>query len=115
METSILNDIKDMLGVVNNDTSFDNELISHINAAISTLTDISIGPKEGYMISDASNAWTELSNSIEIMNAAKQYIFSYVKLIWDPPSNSFVCDKLEKVKDEQFWRLYIKADGVEDK
>lgn len=114
MNDSILTNIKEMLGILDSDTSFDRELISHINAAISTLTDIAIGPADGYVIEDKSNSWNELSNSIDIVTAAKQYIYSYVKLLFDPPANSFVCDALSKNKDELYWRLYIKADGVKD-
>ena len=66
------------------------------------------------MIEDKSNSWDELSNNIDIVTAAKQYIYSYVKLLFDPPANSFVCDALSKNKDELYWRLYMKADGVKD-
>lgn len=110
MNGSILTDIKEMLGILESDTGFDGELISHINAAFSTLTDIAIGPDEGYMIEDKSNAWDEISTNIDVVTACKQYIFSYVRLLFDPPSNSFVCDALNKNKDELYWRLYMKAD-----
>lgn len=112
MNGSILTDIKEMLGILEGDTGFDGELISHINAAFSTLTDIAIGPSEGYMIEDKSNTWDEVSDVKDVVSACKQYIFSYVRLLFDPPSNSFVCDALSKNKDELYWRLYMKVNKV---
>ena len=110
MNESILNSIKAMLGILADDTDFDEELISHINSFISNLTDIKIGPEDGFIIEDATTTWDQFTDDASIMAAARQYLFAATRLVFDPPSNSFVVTSLEKAKDEAYWRLYIKAD-----
>lgn len=110
MEESILESVKKMLGVLIDDTAFDAELISHINAAISELTQIAVGPDEGFLVTGYNEVWSNFVSNVSQMSSAREYIFSKVRLLWDPPSNSFVCDALTKAKDEAYWRLFIMAD-----
>lgn len=111
MNEDILTTIKQMLGILPEDTAFDAELITHINSAISDLTHVAIGPDEGFMLTGYSETWGELSDSIAIINQSKMYIHSKVRLLFDPPTNSFLCDALTKTKDESYWRLYMMADS----
>ena len=110
MEDSILVSIKQMLGIYDEDTAFDGELILHINGALADLTHVGVGPKEGFTILDKSTRWDEFSDNQTINAQAKIYVFCKVRLIFDPPSNSFVVDSITKTKDEAQWRLYMIAD-----
>lgn len=110
MDESILNSLKNMLGILPEDMDFDNELISHTNAFISNLTDIKIGPEEGFAIEDANAIWSDFVSNVSDMSAAREYLYSSIRLVFDPPSNSFVVTSLEKAKDEAYWRLYMRAD-----
>lgn len=107
MEDSILKSIKGMLGILPDDDAFDDELVAHINAAIAELTQIAVGPEEGYFIEDASNTWSEFTTNASVKSLAKQFIHCAVRLIFDPPSNSFTVDAMSKAKEEAYWRLYI--------
>lgn len=111
MEEKILDTIKEMLGIVIEDHSFDNELLSFINGSFMELWQIAVGPDSGYSI-NANSKWSDFTDEQLVMNEAKQFVFCQVKLIFDPPSNSFICDSLQKRKDEAYWRLYIMKDGV---
>lgn len=110
MGESILDSLKTMLGILSDDTSFDNEIISHVNSFISNLTDINIGPEEGFIIEDVTSTWGDFVSDISIMAAVREYLYASIRLVFDPPSNSFVVTSLEKAKDEAYWRLYMKAD-----
>ena len=110
MEESILTSIKQQLGILESDTAFDAEIVSHINSAISDLTQIAVGPDEGFMITGYNEVWSDFVDTVQMMSAAREYIFAKVRLIFDPPTNSFICDAITKVKDEHFWRLHIMAD-----
>lgn len=110
MEDKILDTIKEMLGIVIEDTSFDNELLSFINAACSELWQIAVGPGDGFSVTKDSK-WSDYVDSPVVMAEARQFIFCKTKLLFDPPSNSFICDSYEKSKDEAYWRLYIMSDG----
>lgn len=105
MSESILNSIKQMLSILNEDTAFDMELISHINNAFADLTHSGSG-LNWYMIQDSSNTWNEFTENEGAQAQAKQYIFCKVRLLFDPPGNSFVVDSISKSKDEAYWRFY---------
>ena len=110
MNDSILDTIKKMLGIYPEDTAFDDELVIHINGAIADLTHVGGGPLEGFSITDRSNTWSEFTTDQTLANEAKTYVYCKVRLIFDPPSNSFVVDSINKTKDEAQWRVYMIAD-----
>lgn len=112
MEEKILDTIKEMLGIVIEDTSFDNELLSFINASVSELWQIGVGPGDGFLV-DLNSVWSDFVTDPIVMAEARQFVFCKTKLVFDPPGNSFICDGLEKTKDEAYWRLYIMADEEE--
>lgn len=102
---SILTSIKAMLGIEANYTQFDNELILLINGSISKLIQIGVGPDNGFKITSAAETWSQLFGSDKNMDMAKNYIYLDVRVLFDPPSNSFVVDAFNKEKDELATRL----------
>lgn len=110
MEESILNSIKEMLGIYPDDTAFDNELVSHINNAISDLLHVGEGTDYAFQIYDSSTVWSELVSNKAAQAQAKQYVYCKVRTLFDPPSNSFVVDSITKSKDEALWRFYMMQD-----
>lgn len=109
MTTSILNDVKHTLGILPEDTAFDNDVIMHINSSFSTLTQLGVGPIVGYQITDASNTWAEVFTDPRL-NAAKSYIYLCVKLLFNPPELGFVITSMERQKEEMEFRLNVVAD-----
>ena len=105
MENSILNTIKKMLGVDEEDTSFDTDIIVHINTVLMTLHQYGIGPVDGLTISDASTTWDELLPTGKKIEAVKTYIYIKVKLIFDPPSTSVTVDSFKSLADELEYRM----------
>jgi hypothetical protein len=102
MSTSILDDVKHNLGLLEADTSFDTDVIMHINTAISNLTQLGVGPVEGYEISGAENMWDEFVDD-KRLNSVKSYIFLKVKLMFDPPGVGFVITSYEnQIKELEF-------------
>jgi hypothetical protein len=109
MSTSILNDVKHNLGLLAEDTSFDTDIVIFINSAISNLTQLGVGPIEGYEISDANNQWTEFVDD-KRLNSVKSYIFLKVKLMFDPPGTGFVLGSIENQIRELEYRINVVAD-----
>lgn len=108
---SILDSIKKLLGIATDDKSFDTDIILHINAAIATLRQLGVGPKEGYSIKGKSNTWTEyLTTSPELFDQVKTYIYLKVRLAFDPPSSSAVKEAFKSMADEFEWRLNVTAE-----
>lgn len=109
MNDSILESIKALLGIYSDDTAFDNELVMHINNAIADLTNV--GGVKNFAITDKTSTWGDFVSSESLAGHARQYIYTKVRLIFDPPSNSFIVTELEKAKDEAQWRFYFILDS----
>ena len=85
---SILTSIKKSLGITEDNTFFDDDLIMHINSTISILTQIGVGPKSGFCIKSDQETWDELLENYQCLDLVKSYVFFRVKLMFDPPRNS---------------------------
>lgn len=106
MNDSILLTIKKLLGIQEDDYSFDTDIIVHINSAFSELTQIGYGPENGYIITDSGNKWREIATN-NLVEMIKTYIYLKVKIIFDPPTNSSVLDLYKKEIERYEWRLQI--------
>lgn len=115
METSILNSTKKILGIADDYTAFDLDIITHINTALSTLTQLGIGPTIGFMIEDESATWEDFITYSNIfqLNAVKSYVFLRVRLLFDPPTTSYLIDSMERQIQELEWRLNVNREGTE--
>ena len=107
MEQSILNSTKKILGIAEDYTVFDLDIITHINTAFSTLAQLGIGPTAGYMIDDASDVWADfIEDDLDYQwNSIKSYIFLKVRQLFDPPQTSYLISATEKQIQELEWRL----------
>ena len=106
---SILTSIKKMLGIIEEDESFDIDIIIHINTAFSTLTQLGVGPKEGFAIRDKTTLWTEFVDDIRLENV-RSYIYLKVRQVFDPPTNSAVLDAISRQISELEWRMNVTTD-----
>jgi hypothetical protein len=109
VEQSILKSTKKILGIADDYTAFDLDVITHINAAFSTLTQLGIGPPEGFMIEDDKAVWDDfiaMSDDPEF-NAAKSYVYLKVRMLFDPPTTSYLIDAMNAQIRELETRLNI--------
>jgi len=107
--SSILTDVKHMLGHTEGDTAFDVDIIIFINGVFGTLTQLGVGPIEGYEITDSGNTWDEFFDDPRL-NSVKSYIFLCAKLAFDPPDSGFVTESMNRQKQELEFRLNVVAD-----
>ena len=106
---SILNSIKQLLGVEDTDTHFDTDIIIHINTVFSILNDLGVGPSKTFNINDERPIWSDFTGEDADYQDVKTYAYLKVKLIFDPPSSSSVLAAMERQKDELEWRLTVRA------
>lgn len=114
METteSILTSIKKLLGIDANYTHFDPDLIMHINSVFSILTQMGVGPANGFSITDASKTWGDFIKEPNKFSLVKSYTHLKVKLLFDPPLSSAVIESINRQISEFEWRLFVAADPV---
>lgn len=110
MEDSILNTIKSMLGPDSSYEVFDPDIIVQINTALAILTQVGVGSSKGFRITGADETWSDFLGDAEDLDMAKTYIYSRVKMLFDPPNNSFLMNALKETAQELEWRLNVAVD-----
>lgn len=110
MDTSILTSIKKMLGVAEDYTEFDEDIITHINSVFLNLTQLGVGPEEGFMIENDTAAWEDFIDDSIQLQAVKTYMYLKVKLLFDPPLSSSVTESFTRMIAELEWRLNVAVD-----
>lgn len=105
MEQSILTSTKKILGVAETYTAFDLDIITHINSVFSTLNQLGVGPVDGFMIEDSLLDWEELALPQNQLNMVRSYVFLKVRMLFDPPTTSFLIEAMQTQIKEQEWRL----------
>lgn len=114
MDDSILVTIKQMLGLDINYEPFDTDIIVLINSCLMTLTQNDVGPSEGFFIKGVDETWSDFLTNPVMLQGAKEYIYLKVKMIFDPPTNSYVMDAYKQQADELIHRLQMQAESVEE-
>ena len=115
MQESILLTIKEMLGIPSEYSVFDSELMAYINSAITALRQIGAGPQNGFSINDEYATWSDYIDDMSMYENVKTYIYLKVRMMFDPPSSSFVLESFKNQAAEVEWRIYIQADEDKDK
>lgn len=110
--SSILTDTKKILGIAEEYTAFDQDIITHINSVFVILNGLGIGPEEGFDISDKTAVWTDFLGDDKRLNSVKSYVYLRVRLLFDPPQTSFHISALENQYKELEWRLSIQREST---
>jgi hypothetical protein len=113
MEMSILNSTKKILGIAEDYTAFDLDIITHINTAFSTLTQLGVGPSAGFMIEDDTAVWGDFIIDNTEYNSVKSYVFLRVRLLFDPPTTSYLINAYQEQIRELEWRLNVRREETE--
>lgn len=107
---SILTSIKKMLGIQEEYAHFDADIIFHINSALMTLTQLGVGPTEGFFVTTDEQTWGDYLGESKRFEAVKSYIYLRVKLLFDPPANGTLVEAMNKQIAEFEWRLNTQAE-----
>jgi len=107
MELNILQTIKTLLGII--DTAFDEDISVHINSAFMVLNQLGVGPDTVFSIVDGTETWSHFITDVTTYQAVKSYVYLYVRILFDPPSSSFILDALKNQKAEMEWRLNVQV------
>lgn len=120
---SILTSVKKLLGIPEEATHYDMDVIIFINSAFSTLNQLGVGPREGFMIEDDEAEWDDFicdqtatdkviqpRNAQQLLQCVKQYVYQKVRMAFDPPSTSFHLEAINKQISELEWRMSVIVD-----
>lgn len=106
METSILTTVKQILGLDENYTAFDQDILMHINTVFANLNQIGVGPALGFYVENKEQKWSDFLGTDMRLGAVPSFVAGKVRLIFDPPSTSFAITALENVLTEMEYRIW---------
>lgn len=108
-EETILNVIKNFIGISTSDPHFDDEILMHINLIIAELA--IVGTTDKVSICSKDTVWTDyLVKEVDIASI-QTLIGMKVKMVFDPPANSFLVESYNKQIDKMEWLLTINKEG----
>lgn len=110
MDSSILTSIKKLLGIAEEDKTFDQDIIIHINSVLAILCQLGIGPNTGFMIEDDSAIWSDFLGESANLTLVQSYVYMKVRLMFDPPTIGTVADAINKSISELEWRINVAVD-----
>lgn len=113
MTDSILKTIAKLLGFNDEYDCFNLDLIVFVNTAFNFLTQLGIGPDEGFRITGVDEVWSDFTNDKILLEMVKSYVYMKVKLSFDPPSSGTVMQAYKDQLQELEYRIYIQANPMD--
>lgn len=110
LDESILTSIKKLLQIPEECSDYNTDVIIFINSVFPTLNQLGVGPKEGYIIVDENNKWSEFLDNNLLLENVKTYIYLSVRILFDPPTSSSVLEAFNKAIDHLGWRIMVQAE-----
>lgn len=111
---SILTSIKKQLGITEDVEHFDVDIMMHINSVFSTLTQLGVGPSEGFTIADKYAYWSDfIPEDRKDLEFIKSYVYLKVKLLFDPPLSSAVIESFNRMISEYEWRINVAVERLQ--
>lgn len=107
---SILTSVKKLLGITEEYTQFDTDIIIHINTVFMILHQLGVGPVKPFSITDKKAIWSDFIKDVDLIESVKTYMYMKVKLYFDPPQTGPSSDALNNLISELEWRLNVAAD-----
>lgn len=108
---SILTSIKKLLGIAEEYTHFDADIIMHINSVLAILTQIGVGPTAGFAIEDDLAVWNDFISDNVKLGFVKTYVHMRVKLLFDPSASSAVMESMNRTISELEFRMLVETEA----
>lgn len=111
MNDSILEDVRKLIGPSADCDAFDTDLIIHINSAFVRLYTLGIGvgvyEERPFVITGVDETWNDFAQEDDRLRILPALIYAKVRLIFDPPTSSFVLESLKNQIAEMEWQLLM--------
>lgn len=112
MSDSILTSVKKAVGgIIEEDETFDIDIIMHINSVLAQLTQLGVGPEDGFQIEDKSATWEDFYGQDKRFHMIRSYVVLSVRMMFDPPSVGAVAEAYNTRIAELGWRIHEQAES----
>lgn len=107
---SILTSLKKQLNIAEEYTAFDQDILMLTNSAFSVMTQLGVGPENGFSISDKTAVWGDFIQD-DRLRMVFEDMYLRIRLVFDPPNGS-VLSYLDDAIKELDWRLIVASEEV---
>lgn len=115
LDESVLLSTKKVLNIPHGVDAFDLDVLMHINTAFSVLSELGVFDEAGVTV-EPDTTWEELQEDQELTNPLtiamiqmlRTYVFLRVRMLFDPPTTSFLLDATQNQLKELEWRISTK-------
>lgn len=114
MNDSILLTIKKMLGITDEYSVFDQDIVININMALNTLTQIGVGPEEGFIIVDSSATWQQFLGTNKRLEMVKNYVYLKTRSLFDSDISGSMANAIDAQIKELESRISYEVDPGPD-
>ena len=111
MSDVILESVKEDLGIPLTVDAFDSSLIRNINSVFMILTEFGIGER-GFSLTSGDEEWSDYLKDIDQLETVRTYVYLRVRMVFDPPTTSFVLQAFKDQIAELEFRLNVLVDPV---
>lgn len=113
---SILTSIKKLIGITEEYTQFDADIIMHINTVLMDLNGLGVGPTSGFFIEDDTSTWADFVSNPKDLQAIKSYMYLRVKLLFDSTTlSASVIASMERQIEKFEWLISVAAENLAKK
>lgn len=109
MDISILDSIKEVIGIDKYNTDFNTDLVLAINAVLFILYQEGLAD-ENYKIRDDTKTWDEIllhGVTPDALSAIIEWTALKTKMLFDPPTSSVLAQAIKDNISELEWRAFI--------
>ena len=106
---SILTSVKKMLGITEQYTHFDDDIIMHINSVLFTLFQLGVG-EEPFTIEDETAEWYDFCSDIHKLEVIRPYVYLKVRMAFDPPTATAAMEAAKNLISEYEFRINVAVD-----
>lgn len=111
MDESILTTISGMLGIQVDENHFDTDILVHINSALNRLFELGVGPQDKpFRISGVQETWNDFWSDVNSLEQLKEFVYLYVKLIFDPPQSGYATTAIQEEISKLEWLMMVMCD-----
>lgn len=112
---SILGTVKKIAGNMDSEYKyFDLDLVVFTNSTLATLTQLGVGPPDGFLIEDDTTTWEDFmgGESYALFGFVKAYVPLKVRQSFDPSTSTVVSNSINECIKELEWRIREAAEDL---
>lgn len=108
MSDSILESVKSYLGISKDDNAFNSDILMAINATMVVLNQLGVGPDNPVTVDSDDAKWNIIDE--KIVGIVREYVSMRVRMLFDPPTTTYIKQALDDQISEFEWRILAEID-----